>query len=350
MAVYISAHGMGHAVRAAAVVERLCSLVPARVVVIAPGESTVWPASLAAVTESWQRAPTDTGVVQSDDVTVDFAATAAALERWLSELPAIRERETEQLRSGFDLAIGDVPSAAFEAAERAGIPSVAIANFSWDWIYGELGFGAAAEAAAHGYARASLLLRATPFAPMPAFGRTLDVGLVARAPSRARTATRTLLGTQGSTTLVLVAFQPWSAPSMVFPAARSDRRFLVPRGSPAPARDDVLLLPDGLAFVDAVAAADVVLGKPGYGLIGDIEASGSRFLYVPRRGFPENSVLEQHLSVRAGTLALAAADLASPRWQNELERIEAMPRPDAADFGGAARSARAILELLSIDA
>ena len=36
---------------------------------------------------------------------------------------------------GAGLVVGDVPPLAFAAAHAAGIPSIAIANFTWDWIY-----------------------------------------------------------------------------------------------------------------------------------------------------------------------------------------------------------------------
>ena len=32
--------------------------------------------------------------------------------------------------------VGDIPPLAFAAAARAGVPSVAVGNFTWDWIYG----------------------------------------------------------------------------------------------------------------------------------------------------------------------------------------------------------------------
>ena len=51
-------------------------------------------------------------------------------------------------RNGFDLVVGDVPPLAFEAAAEAGVDSVAVANFSWDWIYERMNFADAAVAAA----------------------------------------------------------------------------------------------------------------------------------------------------------------------------------------------------------
>ena len=209
---------------------------------------------------------------------------------------------------------------------------------------------AAARRSAEAYACADLLLQATPFAPMPAFPHRRAVGLLARSPSSSGARARASLGLAPEERSCLVAFQPASAPSLALPPARAGRRFLVPSGwAGHRERGDVVRLPADLPFADAIAAADVVLGKPGYGLIGDLEVAGARFLYAPRPGFPENAVLEAHLSARAGTRAIAPARLASGDWEAELEALESAPRPAAMEAGGCLRAARAILDLLAVD-
>ncbi len=340
---------MGHAVRAAAVIERLRLLAPLKVTVLADRERGVWPLRLQDAIAAWHRLPCDVGVIQSDDVTVDRVATGAALDRWLADLPAIVERERRRLEGHFDLVIGDVPSPAFEAAELAKIPAFAVANFSWDWIYSELGFPDAARAAGEGYRHATLLLEASPSAPMPSFPRRKPVGLVAREPSTGRDAARSRLGLKTGESLVLLAFQPVSAPQVRLPTPRPGRLFLVPAGWIGETRGDLRELPEELGFLEAIAAADVVVGKPGYGLIGDIEAAGARFLYVPRPGFPENEVLERHLAARGGTASLAAARLAEGHWGDELGELEAYESPRPADAGGAAVVAGEIASALGID-
>jgi hypothetical protein len=339
-------------VRASAVLEDVRRLLPSPSIelsVIGPCQRRVWPPELAAVTVQWIPEPVDVGVVQGDDVTVDLPATAARLERWLADLPATVRRESDRLAGRFDLVVGDVPPPAFEAASHAQIPSVAIANFTWDWIYSELGFAAAARAAAAAYAKADLLLEAAPFAPMPAFPRRESVGLIAREPS-SRPEARMAVGAREGESLVLVAFQPASAPDLALPDRRDGRRFLVPAGWPDRGlRDDVVRLAAGARFEDAIAAADVVVGKPGYGLIGDLEAAGARFLYVPRPGFPENAVLEHHLAGRAATASVPASRLAGGSWEEDLGALERAPAPPRSDAGGAVRAARGIARLLGID-
>ena len=54
-----------------------------------------------------------------------------------SDAPAgLAEAEAAYLRGhGARLVVGDIPPLAFAAAAAAGIPSIAIGNFTWDWIY-----------------------------------------------------------------------------------------------------------------------------------------------------------------------------------------------------------------------
>lgn len=343
----LSAHGLGHAARASAVLERLAELLPLRLTVIAACDRRIWPPALNRLTERWIAESCDVGVVQSDDVTVDLAATRSAVDEWMGRLPEIVAREKARLEGAQDLVLSDVPAAVFPAAKAAGIRSVGVANFSWDWIYAELGMREAAAAAAACYADADLLLEAGPSAPMDAFGKRVTVGLVARRPASRRSGLRESLGVGEGTRLVLLAFQASSAPAVVLPPVRRDRVFLAPTGwASTPSRPDLRPLPDHVRFEEALASADVVVGKPGYGLLGDVEAAGARFLFVPRPGFPENAVLERHLARRPATVALSSKDLAEGRWEEILAMVEALPAPPASLEDGAGVAAAHLARLL----
>ncbi|HXC51845.1 MAG TPA: hypothetical protein VN634_13235 [Candidatus Limnocylindrales bacterium] len=350
IALYLSAHGFGHAVRAAAVVEALSERIATRITVLAPGERPrVWPQSLDACTDRWIAEPCDVGVTQTDDVTVDLPATRQRLDGWLQAHADLLAREQQRLAGRFDLVVSDASSLPLEAADSVGIPGVAVANFTWDWIYSELGFSEAAGRAATSYSKATLLLEATPSAPMPAFPRRTSIGLVARKPSMTRPEARTVFGLGDDLSAVLIAFQPAYSASLVLPPPRPHRRYFVPPGWPVPDRSDVVALAAGRAFEDALAAADVVLGKPGYGLIGDVEKAGARFLYAARPGFPENSVLVEHLSARPGTAVVTAAALSDGTWEDILVEMERLERPAAKAADGAQRAAGILARMLAVD-
>ncbi len=332
--------------RAAAVLERLVERMPVRLTVVAPQPRDLWPLRLRSVSE-WIATSCDVGVEQSDDVTVDIAATGDALERWLARLPDIVARETLRLRRGFDLVLGDVPPPVFEAAAAAGVESVALANFSWDWIYRQLGFEAAAVASEAMYARAGLLLETTPSAPMDAFVRRQALGLVTRKPPGLRDRTRALLGAGDRESVVLVALRADSASLLRFPAPMRHVRYLLPSGWPGDGERADVRCESTLDFLELLEAADVVVGKPGYGLIGDVAASATRLLYLSRPGFPENEVLEAWLAQRAGTRRVSREALHCGGWSQDLCALLGEPGPSAVDLSAVDHAADVLFDRLA---
>lgn len=327
--------------------ERLLERRALRLTLISPLGPRLWPSSLQAVT-TWVEMATDAGVEQSDDVTVDASATRAALDAWARARDGVLAREIARLRNGIDMVIGDVPPLAFEAAAACGVPSVAIANFSWDWIYQRLGFDAAAASSALAYAHAGVLLEAQPSAPMPAFGERAQVGMIARRSMVAASRTRRLLGIADDKRVVLLGLRPDSAALVRLPAPRNDVCYLVDAAWPGlEERRDVARLARHMSYPDLVAAADVVVGKPGYGLISDVAAGRARLLYVARPGFPENEVLVEWLTRWNGGARVDRAALAAGTWGGHLDQLLARPQPPAMRTDGAERAAAHIASLLA---
>ena len=85
----------------------------------------------------WFECECDTGVVQIDSLHLDEARPSAARtpstrhssERVAREAALLREQRRPAGR------FRDAPPLACAAAARAGIPSLVISNFTWDWIY-----------------------------------------------------------------------------------------------------------------------------------------------------------------------------------------------------------------------
>ncbi len=111
---------------------------------------------------------------------------AARLSGFLPERARRVAEETASLsRDGITLVAADIPPAAFAAARAAGIPSVGISNFSWDWIYeglaaGHPGYDDVLASMREDYRCADLLLRLPFHGEFPAFRRIEDTPLVAR--------------------------------------------------------------------------------------------------------------------------------------------------------------------------
>lgn len=78
----------------------------------------------------------DVGMVQKDSLSIDIAATEAAIEEFNLQKPYIQISEIEScLDFGTKLIISDSASLPFMIATKLKVPSFFIGNFTWDFIY-----------------------------------------------------------------------------------------------------------------------------------------------------------------------------------------------------------------------
>ena len=83
-------------------------------------------------------------MAQIDSLNVDTEASIRRAVEFQRRLPALVTSEAAYLRRTEACAtVGDIPPLAIAAAHAAGIPSIAIGNFTWDWIYEGYGTGEA---------------------------------------------------------------------------------------------------------------------------------------------------------------------------------------------------------------
>ena len=301
----------------------------------------------------------DVGLAQRDALTIDEAATADRWSEYAAGLDALVEAEAGWLReSGARAVLGDVPPLPFEAAARAGVPSVALANFSWDWIYRHLApreprLAAAAARCARGYGECGLLLR-LPFAgDLSAFPRREDVALVARRPTVAREEARRRLGLTGQRPVVLLSFGGIGLPGFdasVLDGA-SESRFVSLGSFAGSSATLTVLAPSaledaGLQYQDLVSAADVVVTKPGYGIVSDAIGAGTRLVYTERGDFPEYPILVREMQRYLPCAYASNADLLAGRLAGPIRAVLAQSRPTPPPLDGAARAADRLLERL----
>ena len=70
----------------------------------------------------------------------------------------------------------------------------------------------------------------------------------------------------------------------------------------------------GVAYEDLVAAVDVVVTKPGYGMIAECAANDTAMLYTSRGRFPEYDVLVAGLPALTRAAFIDHDDLFTGRW------------------------------------
>ena len=100
----------------------------------------------------------------------------------------------------------------------------------------------------------------------------------------------------------------------------------------------------GFRYEDLVAAVDVVVTKPGYGIIAECIAAGTAMLYTSRGHFREYDVLVAGAAaLRAQPVHQPQDDLFAGRWRDALEALLAQPAPpETMATDGAAHAAAEI--------
>ncbi len=324
---YVSGHGFGHSAREVEILRRLPADVPLVVKTAAP--EWFWRSEVARpftfVADTF-----DVGTVQTTSVDVDARATLAAYEEITARNAARADGELADLaRRGARLIVTDVPSFPLTLAARLGVPGVCVANFTWSDIYAELGESAepglapVAERLAAEYAHATLLLDAGLSLPMPYFPHRANVGIVARPHADRRGELVRWLGVDDATRIALLYVGNWDLP-LSWPRLENfapDWHFVSLSPPPAPVANLTVLPQTVLRHPDLVASCDVVISKPGYGLVGECLSSGTPLLYCPRTGFAEYAALDAALSAWPGGLRLGAADFLALNWRAALDRL-----------------------------
>ena len=359
LAVYVSGHGFGHATRTAEVLRAVRERAPGLPITVCSSAPAFLFGGVVAAPLSVRAVECDVGLAQKDALTIDEATTAVAVGGFLAGWDALVAREARWLEdSGARLVLGDIPPLAFAAADAAGSPSLALGNFSWDWIYRHLAARqpTLAEAAAHAaraYARAALLLR-LPFAgDLSAFPRIEDVPLVARTPALDKAEARRKLGLDARP-VVLLSFGGVGMPGLE-PAAfgRLDEYLFLltgPAGDGAAPNLRRLTTADlaaaGLGYPELVGAADVVVSKPGYGIVTDCIGARTRLVYTDRGDFPEYPILVSEMPRYLPVAFASNADVRAGRLQQALRHVMALPFPPPLATDGSRVAAERLLSVL----
>ena len=185
---YISGHGFGHASRQIEIINALRAIRPDLRIVVRTSAPR-WLFDLTVTRPfSFAHGEPDTGVVQIDSLQVDAAASIDRAWDFHRTLDVRAKAEARLLEShDATLVAGDIPPLAFAAAATAGVPGVAIGNFTWDWIYEHYHEQVAATpdllpVIRNAYATADRAWRLPMAGGFASFPRIVDAPLVAHRP------------------------------------------------------------------------------------------------------------------------------------------------------------------------
>jgi L-arabinokinase len=314
----------------------------------------------------WRPRESDTGVAQLDSLRLDAAETIRRAEAFHARFDEEVESEAAWLREeGATLVVADIPPLAFAAAARAGIPSVALGNFTWDWIYEGYREHLSPAAALvptirEAYSHAALALRLPMAGGFDMFTRVEELPFIARRARRKPADIRRQLQLSDDQPLVLVSFGGYGVSQIdltglsklvgytivmtadVTASRREDDpaglgRMLLPGNIEQ--LDERALYSSGLRYEDLVAAVDIVVTKPGYGIIAECIANDTAILYTSRGHFVEYDVLVREMPRWLRTEFISNEDLLGGRWQDALDRLrKAQAPPETIATDGAERA------------
>ncbi len=356
LAVFVSAHGFGHATRAAALLEALTELRPdSAFEIFTQAPAWLFQESLPG---PFRIHPTDVdvGLVQRDPFHEDLPATLARLQAyWPFPQERVQALADAVRDLGCQAVLCDIAPLGLAVARRAGLPGILVENFTWDWIYqGYLAqcpeLAPFVEGLAQVFAQADLHIQTEPICrPVPGAHR---VPILGRGPRRPRPQVREMLEVPLEVPLVLVTAGgvPWSPQSLAPLAADPSVHYLlggVAFQGEMPANVHRLERSTGLYHPDVVAACNAVVGKIGYSTLAEVHAAGVPFGYVVRPGFREAEVLARFARAHLPGLPIQPDAFLSGAWVSAVPRLLALDPVPPAPRTGPAQAARLVLEALS---
>lgn len=357
-AYFISAHGFGHAARASAVIAAIRRRLPeSRFTLFTTVPAWFFADSLGDDVECHELAG-DVGLVQHDPFREDVPAT---IEKLRGRIP-FPDDEVEELarrirEARADLVLCDITPLGLAAARRAGVPSLLIENFTWDFIYRAYRdehpeLGSIADYLREVFDSADHRVQTDPVCE-PRMGAK-QVGPISRLPRRRPTEVRSRLGVPAKASLVLVTMGgfEWDHDALASDLAGEDGPWVVVPGGGGERRDGRFVrLPhrSDVYHPDLIHASDAVVGKLGYSTIAEVHRAGLPFAYLTRSRFPESPILESWVRRRLPSARLEIEELHDGRWLTKVRMLLASPPSPPSTPDGAATIARLAAKIAGAD-
>jgi hypothetical protein len=348
---YVTGHGFGHAIRTAQILKALPRELD--IIVRTTAAPSVFREELPDRSLRFLPAEFDCGSLQSDSVTTLARQT---LDRYREiekrNYAALSEEIAFLKREGVTCVVSDIPSFPLRVAQAAGIPSVAITNFTWHDIYTEYvetdEDQALLDRMGHEYRTATVAL-ITPLATSTVedvFTNVEHIPLVARRGDNVRAELRASLRCE-TPHMALLYFGVWGLDLNWDALAKyRDWTFLTFDTPPHFVANVRTLSTDHWRYADIAASVDLVITKPGYGTVTECIANSVPLMYIPRQGFVEAAALEQGMAPWGGGVRIESDQFLNGDWGETLaSALNAPLNPAAYRMDGAEIAAEIIVRL-----
>jgi hypothetical protein len=347
----ITNHGFGHATRMSAIAAEIQRQLPEVLLILV----TTAPRWLLAeyIPGDFIHRPRafDVGVVQSDGITMDKAATLEKLQHIRSQQAATIAAEVNFIRQNrVSLVLADIPPLAVPIAKAAGVPCWMASNFGWDFIYRDWGgeFVEIADWIAECFGQCDRLFRLPLHEPMSAFPVITDVGFPGGSPRYEPEDLRQQLGiTAPAEQTVLITFGGLGLQNIPYQTLSQfpDWQFLT-FDTPTVALPNLLQVPSrGYRPVDIMPLCGRVISKPGFSTFSEACRLGTPMVSIRREGFAEAAILLDGIQDYVSHQILDPAEFFEGNWQF-LHRPLTPPRTHQPVTDGNQEIAAAVINFL----
>jgi len=341
IAYYITSHGYGHALRSSVICNKFSRDVElifrTKVPEVFFRQEVVRPFSYAP-------AEFDCGCIQTDGVTVDVGRTVATYSERADKNAVILPDEVQWcVDNTIDGIVSDIVPFAFEVAASAGIPSIAVTNFTWWDIYVEYcvafpRFAPYVEEVRRQYGLADMLMELMAPMPMEYFKKKIPVNPVGRVGKNIRDRLFSEYSLPKNKHLALIYTGNFGMDAIRWEKLEqfADWEFLglYPLGN-SPSNYHVVSK-RVFRYQDCIASVDCMISKIGYGVYAECLLNGTPIMYLPREGFAEYPVLDRAIVKWGGGVCLPKNDFYGLNFGDALGKISSLNRPLPLKSDGAA--------------
>ncbi|MBD1909981.1 MULTISPECIES: glycosyl transferase [unclassified Leptolyngbya] len=353
--VAVTNHGFGHATRTASVVAEIQRQCPdIRIIITTTAPRWLLESYIEGDFVHRPRA-FDLGVVQSDSITMDKAAT-------LEKLNHIRERARATIASEVTflkqnrvgLILGDIPPLLPPMARAAGIPCWMMSNFGWDFIYRDWGeeFYGIADWIGECFGQCDRLFRLPFHEPMSAFPHIEDIGLTGGSPRHSAEEIRQLFDLQTPLEkTVLLTFGGLGLAEIPYQGLTQfpDWQFIT-FDQDAPELPNLLKVKTRFGSkyrpVDVMPVCGRVVSKPGYGTFSEACRTNTPLVTLTRRDFAEAQVLIDGVCDLLPHQILEPHEFYQANWEFLHEPLTSPRHPNSVTCDGNEAIARAVIDYL----
>ncbi len=353
----ISAHGFGHFSQTAPIINLLGKNNPDLIITLRTTLPTDFVRTrihtpLTIIAESL-----DFGMQMNSAINTDVAASEKAYAElhkdWRGHLTAQKKR-LKNLKP--DLVFANIPYLSLAAATQLNINTVALCSLNWAHIY--QGYFHTTDNHQHiyremldAYNNANIYLRPTPSMEMPELKNIKNISSIVKLGKNKRAEINATGKLRDNETLVLLALGgiKTSIPIETWPQIPGIRWLTT--WDHAIKRDDIVPHKNfNMRFTDILCSSDVIVTKPGYGVITEAVCNQKPVLYIRRHDWPEENNIVDWLQQHGVAQEISQDTFFNGKILEEIKKLNGLKITNNIKPDGAREAAEIIERFLYEDA